>query len=171
MAMDAVNIGAAPTIAEGFRIMSSQGASVRSDQGHAFRVVYQSLYGASPTFRKWEEAVNSAKSTVAVIHRRDAIRMLEECSEYILNKLISPPSSSTKQEALGQVANGGRSVATPSSRPRRSEIFVDSTVAPLWSTAEDAPPPPAELANGLDFAYRLDLAEVVVAAMSSGCVS
>eukprot|EP00750_Incisomonas_marina_P007683 INCI15027.3.p1 GENE.INCI15027.3~~INCI15027.3.p1 ORF type:complete len:1058 (-),score=159.19 INCI15027.3:919-4092(-) len=164
MAMDAVNIGAAPSIAEGFRIMSSQASSVRSDQGHAFRVVYQSLHGASPTFRKWEKAVDSAKSTVAVIHRRDAIRMLEECSEYILKKLIPSPSST---KPIGHAANE-RSVASLSSRSRRNEIFVDSTVAPLWSTAEDAPLPPAELANGLDFAYRLDLAEVIVAAMASG---
>ena len=42
MAMDAVNLGVSPTTRDGFYTMTHQqgGLGIRSDQGHAYHVVY-----------------------------------------------------------------------------------------------------------------------------------
>ena len=131
-----------------------------------FNIVYQSMHAVSPTFRAWEAALDAAGDTIAVLHRRDAIRILEECNAYILAGLTSSVVVDDDDDDKLVL----KSSATTPSRglSLRQSISTTSTHAPLWSTATDATVD--EDLRGRRVAYRVDMAEVILASVSSACV-
>lgn len=160
MAMDTLNSGIARSTREGFLLMSSDSnKAVRTDQGHSFKVVYQSVHSISQTFQRWEMALDENRNQSAVIHRAEVIRILEECNIFLLKLLVQTPD--TKLE-IAQAKEANASIHDIISV--RDTISPTSVHVPMRSAYGDANP----LAADLRAAYKLDLNEIKMTALDSG---
>ena len=169
MAMDAVNLGAASCIKDGFQLMTSGPREhLQTDQGHAYNVVYQALHSASETFRRWEREVDADTSKIAVLHRLDALRILQELSIYYLGPLAHADLDDGDSSDLSEQQ---RSLSHSNTMLVRDAVSSTSTHTPLLSTADDAPNPALLKILRSTWGYKIDMREILVTSLTSGCVT
>ena len=116
-------------------------------------VRYQSIHATSETFRRWEANLDSNNSHIAVIHRFEALSILQDCNIYILRGLVQPATS--EDTSLSKTPR----LIVPARL--REEIAIGSTHAPLRADG---------MAPTTQYGYTVDLREVLVVGLDAGFV-